>query len=102
MTMTKKCFLAALLAGMATPTMLGAQPTSESWHATSLGGALGLTALFGLFGVVLAVAGYKLFDLCTPGQLHREIIENKNVAAAIVGAAVILGVCVIIAAAIVG
>ena len=75
---------------------------AESWHAKSLGEALGLTALFGLVGVVLAVVGYKLFDLCTPGDLHKEIVENKNVAAAIVAAAVILGVCVIIAAAIMG
>jgi uncharacterized membrane protein YjfL (UPF0719 family) len=65
-------------------------------------GALGLVALFGIFGVVLAVVGYKVFDICTPGNLHKEIVENKNVAAAIVGAAVILGVCVIIAASILG
>ena len=36
------------------------------------------------------------------GRLHREILENKNIAAAIVAAAVILGVCLIIAAAMVG
>ncbi len=46
--------------------------------------------------------GYKLFDKCTPGDLHKEILENKNVAAAIVAAAVILGVCIIIAAAMLG
>jgi|GEM_PF-324746 len=77
-------------------------PGAESWHAGTLLGALGLVALFGIFGVVLAVVGYKVFDICTPGNLHKEIVENKNVAAAIVGAAVILGVCVIIAASILG
>lgn len=77
-------------------------PPPGDWHAQSLAGALGLTALFGLVGVLLAVLGYKLFDFCTPGDLHKEIIENKNVAAAIVAGAVILGVSVIIAAAIVG
>ena len=75
---------------------------AETWHAKTLLGALGLVALFGTFGVVLAVIGYKLFDFCTPGNLHKEIVENKNVAAAIVGAAVILGVCIIIAASIMG
>ena len=50
----------------------------------------------------MAIAGYKLFDKCTPGDLHREIVENKNVAAALVAGAVILGVCIIIAAAMVG
>ena len=74
----------------------------DGWHASSIGGALGLTALFGFAGVLLAVAGYKIFDLCTPGDLHKEIVEHKNVAAAIIGASVILGVCIIIAAAIMG
>lgn len=97
-----KLFLIALSAGLFMPGLLQAQTATEGWHATSLGGAFGLTALFGLFGVLLAVVGYKLFDLCTPGQLHKEIIENKNVAAAIIGAAVIVGVCIIIAASIVG
>ncbi len=75
---------------------------TETWHAKTLLGALGLVALFGVFGVGLAVIGYKLFDFCTPGNLHKEIVENKNVAAAIVGAAVIVGVCIIIAASIMG
>ena len=75
---------------------------TETWHARTLLGALGLVALFGVFGVGLAVIGYKIFDFCTPGNLHKEIVENKNVAAAIVGAAVILGVCIIIAASIMG
>ena len=78
------------------------EPGAESWHAKTLAEALGLTALFGLGGVVLAVLGYKIFDLCTPGDLHKEIFENKNIAAAIVGAAVILGICIMIAAAIMG
>lgn len=43
-----------------------------------------------------------MFDKFTPGDLHREIIENKNVAAAIVGGAVIVGVCIIVAAAMIG
>lgn len=79
-----------------------AQTPSDGWHATTVGGAVGLTVLFSLVGVLLAVVSYKLFDLFTPGHLHREIFENRNVAAAIIGAAVILGACIIIAAAILG
>jgi uncharacterized membrane protein YjfL (UPF0719 family) len=97
-----KLLLIALFAGVLMPGMLPAQTVSDAWHAKTLGGALGLTALFGVSGVVLAILGYKLFDLCTPGELHKEIIENKNVAAAIVGGAIIVGVCIIIAAAILG
>ena len=58
--------------------------------------------LFAGIGIVVAIAGYKLFDKCTPGNLHKEIIENKNIGAAIVAAAVILGVCIIIAASMLG
>ena len=53
-------------------------------------------------GIVIAILGYKAFDKCTPGDLSKEILVNRNVAAAIVAASVILGVCLIIAAAMVG
>ncbi len=81
---------------------LHAADTGSSWHASSLAEAIGLVALFTLVGVLLAITGYKLFDAATPGDLHREIIENRNVAAAIIGAAIIVGVCIVVAAAIVG
>ena len=60
------------------------------------------TVLFSLLGIFMAIVGYKLFDAATPGKLHEEIIKNRNVAAALIGAAVINGVCIVIAAAIVG
>jgi len=53
-------------------------------------------------GIVLAILGYKLFDLCTPGDLHEEIVKNRNTAAALIGAAIIIGVCIIVAASIMG
>ena len=64
--------------------------------------SLGMMAIYALAGVLVAVLGYKLFDLCTPGDLHKEIIENRNVAAAIIGAAIIVGVCILVAASIMG
>lgn len=77
----------------------GAAP---GWHAQSLGEAIGYVLLFTAIGLAAAIAGFKLFDKCTPGDLTKEILENKNVAAAIIGAAVILGVCIIVAAAMLG
>ena len=71
-------------------------------HATSLGQAIFYVVIFSLLGIGLAVVGYKIFDLCTPGNLHKEILENRNVAAALVGAAIIIGVCIVVAAAIMG
>lgn len=64
--------------------------------------ALGQMLLFAVVGIGAAIAGYKLFDRFTPGDLHREIVENRNTAAAIIGAAIILGVCAIVAAAMLG
>ncbi len=78
-----------------------AAPTT-GWHAQTLGQALGYMVLFSAVGIIAAIAGYKLFDKCTPGDLHNEIVQHKNVAAAIVAGSVILGVCIIIAAAMLG
>ena len=84
--------------------LLGAdQPAPPAgWHAQSLGQAVAYLALFAGIGIFLAILGYKVFDRCTPGHLHKEIIEHRNVAAAIIGGSVILGVCIIIAAAMLG
>ena len=79
-----------------------AAAATTGWHAQTLGQALGYMVLFSAVGIIAAIAGYKLFDKCTPGDLHQEILQNKNIAAAIVAGSVILGVCMIIAAAMLG
>lgn len=75
---------------------------APGWHAESLAQALLYTCLFALFGIGLSIAGYKLFDWCTPGNLHEEIVKNRNTAAALIGAAVIIGISIIVAAAMIG
>src|SRR5687767_288605 len=77
-------------------------PAPTGWHAQTLGQAVGYMVLFSAVGIIAAIAGYKLFDKCTPGDLHKEILQNRNVAAAIIAGSVILGVCMIIAAAMLG
>lgn len=101
----KKRFVSAapallLLALPFTARAADAAPTG--WHAQTLGQAIGYMILFSAIGIIAAIAGYKLFDKCTPGDLHNEIVQHKNVAAAIVAGSVILGVCIIIAAAMLG
>lgn len=93
-------FPALLLA----PTLLAADlpTTTTSWHAQTLLSAVGNVLIFAAIGIVAAIIGFKVFDWCTPGDLQKEIIEHKNVAAAIVAAAAILGVCIIIAASMLG
>src|ERR1700678_85230 len=98
------CRIALLFLATGPAALLGADPSAPppGWHAQSLGQAVAYMGMFAAIGVVLAILGYKVFDRCTPGHLHREIIEHRNVAAAIIGASVILGVCIIIAASMLG
>lgn len=58
-------------------------------------------SLFGLAGIVLLIIGYYVWELVTPYNLRRELHENKNVAVAVVVAAFILGMAIVIAAAII-
>ena len=83
----------------ASPPAAAQTSSAPTWHAQTLGQALGYMLIFAAVGIAAAVIGYRVFDKCTPGNLNKEIIENKNVAAAIIAGAVILGVCIIIAAA---
>ena len=96
--------LVTLVVAAAPVALVAADPATapSGWHAQSLGQAVAYLALFGGIGICLAIVGYKIFDRCTPGHMHKEIIEHRNVAAAIIGGSVILGVCLIIAAAMVG
>ncbi len=99
------CIGPVLVLAQALPVMAaqGEAPAPVSgWHAQTLWQAVAYMLLFALIGIAVAIVGYKLFDKCTPGDLNREILENRNVAAAIVAGSVILGVCIIIAAAMLG
>ena len=59
-------------------------------------------AIYAVLGIILFVICFRVIDWATPGNLWKEIIENKNMAAAIVVAATLLGVSIIIASSIVG
>ncbi|MEI8341141.1 MAG: DUF350 domain-containing protein [Verrucomicrobiota bacterium] len=72
--------------------------TGSSWHPTGFLHAVLASVVFGFVGIVLALVGFKLFDLVIPFNLEKEMCENKNVAVGIVCAAIILGICHIIAA----
>ena len=67
------------------------------WPPNTLWEAALATVVFGLLGIGLAVIGFKIFDWVTPGHLEEEIVKKNNMAAALITAAFILGVCLIIA-----
>ena len=56
--------------------------------------------VFALLGIIIFVAAFVLVDKMTPYDLWKEIVEEKNLALAILVGAMSLGMCVIIAAAV--
>ncbi|MDO8285530.1 MAG: DUF350 domain-containing protein [Rhodoferax sp.] len=56
--------------------------------------------VFALMGVAIFWLCFLIIDKITPYDLWGEIVEKQNVALALVVAAMSLGICVIIAAAI--
>lgn len=58
--------------------------------------------IYALLGIVMAVFAAKVIDWITPGNLFRQLTDEKNVPLAIFSGLMVLGICIIIAAAIVG
>ncbi len=58
------------------------------------------SVVYALLGIVIFVAGFIIVDKLTPYDLWKQLVEEKNVALAIVVGAAALGICQIIAAAI--
>jgi uncharacterized membrane protein YjfL (UPF0719 family) len=60
------------------------------------------TLIYGILGIIMASLGYKVVDLLTPGDLSKDIVEGKNQALATLASSMVLGICIIIAAVLVG
>jgi len=56
--------------------------------------------LYSALGIVIFVLAFFLVDRFTPYHLWKEIVEDKNVALAILIGAMSIGMCIIIAAAV--
>ncbi len=78
--------------------LLPLQPVLASVAHQSLGDALLATAAFGIVGIVLSLFGFKLFDWMVPVCFSKEL-EKGNVAVGILCGAIIVGVCLVISAA---
>ncbi len=70
------------------------------WRPGSLLESIVSTVVFGLLGIVLAIVGFKLFDAVIHTNLEKEICEKQNLSVAVLCAAVLLGICLIVAAAV--
>lgn len=57
--------------------------------------------IFGVMGIGLLIVGYYIWEVVTPYNLRRELQEHKNVAVAVVAASFIVGMAIVVAAALV-
>jgi uncharacterized membrane protein YjfL (UPF0719 family) len=60
------------------------------------------TVLYSMIGIIMATIGFKVVDWLTPGDLADEVANKGNRALAILAGSMILGVCIIIASAVIG
>ena len=56
--------------------------------------------VYAALGIVIFAVAFVLIDKLTPYHLWKEIVDDKNVALAILIGALSIGMCIIIAAAV--
>ncbi len=56
--------------------------------------------VYAALGIVIFVLSFAAIDWMTPYHLWKEIVEDKNIALAILIGAMSIGMCIIIAAAV--
>ena len=56
--------------------------------------------VFATLGILIFIVAFAVVDKLTPYALWKEIVEDHNVALAIMVGAMSIGICVIIAAAV--
>jgi uncharacterized membrane protein YjfL (UPF0719 family) len=83
--------MSLLLAQMAQGDVATAVPFDHLWTGVVA------AAVFGLVGIVLLLFGYWLFDLITPRIDVQKELTEKNMAVAIVVAALLLGIAYVAA-----
>lgn len=59
------------------------------------------SVVYGLVGLILLLIGYYIYELITPFSVKEELITHRNPAVAMVVAAFIIGMAIVIAAAII-
>jgi uncharacterized membrane protein YjfL (UPF0719 family) len=94
-----------MLAGIASQAIAGEVPMPPV-EPRIIPPALSWTSLFtsvvyGLVGMILLLIGYYIYELITPWSVKDELISHRNPAVGLVVAAFILGMAIVIAAAII-
>jgi putative membrane protein len=93
-----------LLAGQIVPALAGevaSAPVEPRYFVPALTWAGVLSSIvYGLLGLILLLIGYYVYELITPWSVKEELITHRIPAVAMVVAAFIVGVAVVIGAAI--
>ncbi|MFM2376749.1 MAG: hypothetical protein RLZZ165_1846 [Bacteroidota bacterium] len=55
--------------------------------------------VFSVVGIVIFIVAAFVFEWVTPFKLWKEIVDNKNIAVAVVAGCVFLGLAIIVASA---
>ncbi|MBI3505166.1 MAG: DUF350 domain-containing protein [Proteobacteria bacterium] len=71
-----------------------------AWRPDTFPMAVASTCVFGLMGILLSIAGFKLFDKVSPFDIEREICEKQNMAVGLLCAGMMIGICIVVAAAV--
>lgn len=91
--------LALTLAALLPAGTAFAQDAGPSFFETLGNGAIA-TVVYGLLGIVLAIIGYKVFEVVLPFNVKHELEEDHNMAVGVLLAAMVLGIAIIVAATI--
>jgi putative membrane protein len=59
------------------------------------------SVVYGFLGLIMLLIGYYIYELITPWSVKEELISHRNPAVGMVVAALILGMAIVIAAAII-
>ena len=57
-------------------------------------------AVYAALGIIIFIVAFAVIDWITPYALWKEIVEEKNLALAVLVGAMSIGMCIIIAAAV--
>ena len=102
--MALSVFIMAAAAAYATGDAAGVMDMHGSGAADMFGPELwrGLvhSIIYSLLGLVVLMISFKVFDMITPFDLNKEIAEDDNTAAGVAVAGIMIGLGLIVAAAI--
>jgi len=91
---------AACLLGPATAAAQEAEQQTSRFSAEALGWGVASTLVYGALGIVLVIIGYKVFSWMLPFDVKKELEEDHNTSVGILLAALVLGICLVVAATI--